>query len=110
MKKAIQQHLNTESLNNTEIAQRYQENVQKEMTSIAQNLGDINITLVAFKKSILSAASNILEQRRSRRKSWISDEVLRLSDTRKGLKSRKPRLPVPIQLPNLTNLWQGQDK
>ena len=86
---ATQQCFNIESLNNLEIAQRHQENVQKELTSIAQNLKDINITLVAFNKSILSAASNILEQRRSRRKPWISDEVLRLSDARKGLKSKK---------------------
>ena len=89
MKKATQQCFNIESLNNPEIAQRYQENVQKELTSITQNLKDINITLVAFSKSILSAVSNILQQRRSRRKPWISDEVLRLSDTRKGLKSKK---------------------
>ena len=86
MKKATQQCFNIESLNNLEIAQRYQENVQKELKSIAQNFKDINITLVAFNKSILSASSNILEQRRNRRKPWISDEVLRLSDARKGLK------------------------
>ena len=63
--------------------------VQKELKCIAENFKDINITLVAFNKSILSAVSNILNQRRSRRKPWISDEVLRLSDARKGLKSKK---------------------
>ena len=88
-KKATQQHFNIESLKTPEIAQRYQENVQKELTSITQNSKDITITLVASNKSILSAASNTLEQRRSRRKPWISDEVLRLSDARKGLKSKK---------------------
>ena len=67
MKKATRQCFNIKSLNNPEIAQRYQENVQKELTSIAQNLEDINITLVTFSKSILSAASNILKQRRSRK-------------------------------------------
>ena len=105
-KKATQQHFNIESLKNPEIAQRYQENVQKELTSITQNSKDINITLVAFNKSILSAASNILEQRRSRRKPWISDEVLRLSDARKGLKSKKhesQEFQFQVQLPNLTN-------
>ena len=89
IKKVTQQHFNIESLNNPERAQRYQENVQKELTSIAQNFEDINITLVAFNKSILSAVSNILEERRSRRKPWISDEVLILNDARKGLKSKK---------------------
>ena len=67
-KKATQQYFNIEHLNNPEIALRCQENVQKELTSITQNSEDINITLVAFSKSILSAVSNILEQRRSKKK------------------------------------------
>ena len=77
-KKATQQDFNIESLENPEIAQRYQENAQIDLTSITQNTKDINITLVTFNKSILSAASNILEERRSRRKPWISDEVFKI--------------------------------
>ena len=108
-KKATQQHFNIESLKNPEIAQRYQGNAQKELTSIIQNSADINITLGAFNKSILSAVWNILEQRRSRRKPWISDEVLRLSDAKKGLKSQKHESQeFQFQYNSLT--WQIHDK
>ena len=43
-KKATQQHFNIARFKNPEIAQKYQENVQKELTSITQKSEDINIT------------------------------------------------------------------
>ena len=49
----------------------------------------INAMITTYNKAVIDAASEILEKKRSKKKSWVTRDVLDLCDERQDLKKKR---------------------